>query len=147
MFEIDKTMAMDRKKVTEECDRDYYEAVYKKYNDTFDIALFTREYHPVYVTTPQITDADIKRAFGLLGKTDLEKQRIDCCACGSDTCYEMARKIAFNVNIPANCILNQRKTRKQNTRAVCLPLNSLRILKRGMKRIIVCVSCWKSTLK
>ena len=112
MFEIDKKMALSRKKVKDERNRERYEAIYKTYNDTFDISLFLRKYYPVSITTPLINDIDIERAFDLLGKTEREEQHIDCCACGSDTCYEMARKIALNVNIPENCIVKSKEDAK-----------------------------------
>jgi len=41
----------------------------------------------------------------MMNKTTYEKQNVDCGACGSETCYDMARKIALNVNIPGSCII------------------------------------------
>jgi len=111
-FEIDKFMDNSRKKATEEQNRLYYESVYKTYDETFDFSLFTREYKPVYIPYKKLTNADIKAAFDSLGKTDYEKQHVDCGACGSDTCYGMARKIALNVNIPENCIFKSKDDAK-----------------------------------
>ena len=105
VFEIDKTMDDNRRQATEAHNREHYESVYKKFDDTFDLAHFIREYRPVFTPLPQIADADISNAFELLGKTNHEKQNIDCSACGSETCHGMARKIALNVNIPVNCIV------------------------------------------
>ena len=112
MFEIDKTMHVTRRNATEERKRKYYKSLYKTYDDTFDISLFMREYKPVFTPFPQITSADISKAFELLGKTDYEKQHVDCGACGSATCNDMARKIAFKVNIPVNCIVKSKEDAK-----------------------------------
>jgi len=109
IFEIDKVMDAGRKKATQERNREHYDEVYAAYDKTFLFAHFIREYKPVTVLYPEITNADIKNAFDLLGKTDYEKQHIDCGACGSGTCYEMARKIALNVNIPENCIFKSKE--------------------------------------
>ncbi|MCL1905452.1 MAG: bacteriohemerythrin [Clostridiales bacterium] len=113
LFEIDKTMDEKRKKATEERKREYYESVYKKFDETFELSHFLRVYKPVFVSFPVITDADINKAFSLLGKTDYEKQHVDCSSCGSDTCYKMARKIALGVNISNNCIVNTMDTAKK----------------------------------
>ena len=91
-FEIDKTMNASRINATEEGKREYYESIYKTYNKTFDLRHFLREYRPVSADFPQITEEDINRTFKLLGKTDHEKQNIDCGACGSETCHNMEKK-------------------------------------------------------
>ena len=112
LFEIDKTMDDSRKKATEESKREYYDALYKKYDETFELSRFLREYMPVTIPSPEIDESNINRAFALLGKNDYEKQHVDCGACGSDTCYHMARKIALGVNIPVNCIVKSMEDTK-----------------------------------
>jgi len=109
VFEIDKTMNTRRKKAIEDRKREHYLAVYEKYDATFDFSRFLRKYNPIYSTFPTITDGDIGEAFELLGKSSYEKQHIDCSACGSDSCYKMARKIALGVNIPENCIVKSKE--------------------------------------
>jgi len=105
VFEIDNTMNDLRTKAKEESKREHYGKVYKKYDATFDLSRFLRKYKPVTVHVPRIAENDIEAAFKLLGKTNYEKQNVDCSACGSQTCHDMARKIALNVNIPINCIV------------------------------------------
>ena len=112
IFEIEKTMNNKRKRVTEAHKRAHYQSIYKIYNDTLDISQFLREYKPVHIVNKKITDEEINRAFELLGKTNFEKQNIDCGACGSLTCRHMARKIALNVNIPVNCIVRSMEVAK-----------------------------------
>jgi len=62
---------------------------------------------------PKITKKDLKRASLLLFKTTSAKQNVNCGACGSGTCKEMARKIALNVNIPENCLVKSRDDVKE----------------------------------
>jgi len=111
-FEIDKNMNAARKKATEESRREHYNSVYEEFDKTFDPADFIREYQPILTPFPQITNADISKAFELLGKNDYESQNVDCSACGSETCFDMARKIALNVNIPINCIVKSMEDAK-----------------------------------
>jgi len=112
VFEIDKIMDAGRKKATAERNREHYENVYKEYDEKFELSQFLREYRSVLYKYPDITNTDIKDAFESLGKTDYEKQHIDCGACGSDTCYAMARKIALKVNVPENCIFKSKEDAK-----------------------------------
>jgi len=109
MFEIDKAMNDTRKKATEERKREYYRSMYERYDKTFELSAFIREYKPIHLEVPKITTNDIDTALDLLGKTEFEQQHIDCFACGSDTCYAMARKIALGVNIPSNCIFKSKE--------------------------------------
>ena len=122
VFKIDKTMDANRKKATAEGNREHYKNTYKAYDEAFELPAFLREYKPILHPLPVITNADIKIAFDRLGKIDYEKQHIDCSACGSDTCYAMARKIVLNVNIPENCIVKSKDDAKtehdSNLRAI-----------------------------
>ena len=112
LFEIDKTMDCAAKKATEKNKRAHYNSVYKAYDETFRLSSFLRGYNAVLSSTPQITEEDLNKAFGLLGKTGDEKQHVDCSACGSATCRDMARKIALGVNIPENCIVKSKEDAK-----------------------------------
>jgi PAS domain S-box-containing protein len=112
VFEIEKRMSKKRRRAVMLHEKDYYKTLYKTYDNTFDLSHFIREYHPVSTSSQTITDSDINMAFKLLGKTDYEKQNIDCGACGSETCHNMARKIALNVNIPINCIVKSAEDAK-----------------------------------
>ena len=104
VFEIDKTMDNSRKAATENRKREYYDAVYKTFDDTLDIKHFMREYKAVDTPIPLLSYEDIGKAFEQLGKTDEVQKNVNCGACGSDSCFKMARKIALGVNIPLNCV-------------------------------------------
>jgi len=105
MFEIDTMMENRRKSMENKFDAEFYKALYSDYNDKFSLSHFTREYRQINIGAIRITDEDIQAAFTLLNKDTLEKQIMDCGACGSDTCRDMARKIALKVNIPMSCFV------------------------------------------
>jgi signal transduction histidine kinase/CheY-like chemotaxis protein len=105
VFEINKRMSGLRTRTTIERPREYYTELYKKYDEMFDLEHFKRAYHPGSITFTQVSEAEIENAFALLGKDDFDMQNVDCSACGSETCYEMARKIALGVNVPINCMV------------------------------------------
>jgi signal transduction histidine kinase/DNA-binding response OmpR family regulator/Fe-S-cluster-containing dehydrogenase component len=105
IFDIDKKMHDMRIAAAEKQPVEYFKKLYKDYDKRFDLTDFIREYEPINVIIPEISDASIENAFMLLGKVDFESRRVDCYACGSETCYDMARRIALSVNIPVNCIV------------------------------------------
>jgi len=110
IFSIDKLMK-ERKDASMK-DRDAVKETYKAF-DNLDLSLFLRKYNAIETDNPLITEKDIEEAFEALGKTDHEKQHVDCSACGSATCYHMARKISLGVNIPNNCIVKAMEDAKK----------------------------------
>ena len=112
IFEIDKSMSDKRRRVTEQRKSEHYKSVFETYDKTLDLFHFIRKYKTSPITFPHLSDEEIYRAYDMLGKTSYEKQNIDCGACGSETCRQMARKIALNVNIPVNCIVKSMEDAK-----------------------------------
>ncbi|MDL2283982.1 diguanylate cyclase [Oxalobacter sp. OttesenSCG-928-P03] len=107
MFQLHAAMDAGRKAAASR-DRAYYEDLHRKYDAAFDLSHFLREYKPVYTGMRSVSDADIQLAFAQMDKDTFAKQNINCGACGSNTCADMARKIALNINIPINCIYKSR---------------------------------------
>jgi len=105
LFEIEKTMKNTERRIMESQKKKHYKAVYKEYERMFSLEMFMRTYKAIPLNYPSITNVDIENAFSSLGKYNYEMQHIDCFACGSGTCLDMARKIALNVSIPNNCIV------------------------------------------
>ncbi|MDR2569061.1 MAG: response regulator [Oscillospiraceae bacterium] len=112
IFEINKTKHDIRKSEIEINSQRNNDSIYKEYDEKFVLSDFLREYKAISVEIPVITDNDIADAFALLQKADNDSHHVDCGACGSDTCYDMARKIALKVNVPVNCIAKSRKDEK-----------------------------------
>ena len=113
IFEIGLKMDKRRKAATDQRKKEYFEELYKQYDGRFDLSRFIRRYNPVIMEYPLITDEDIKKAFIELDKHNEEQQNVDCSACGNDTCYDMARRIALGVNIPVNCMVKTMDTAKK----------------------------------
>ena len=77
--------------------------LFKKFDDTLRLEDFIRRYTPSTVRPISVTREQIDEAFVRLGKFDEKSRLFSCGACGNDTCYEMAVKVAKGVNIPDNC--------------------------------------------
>ena len=113
MFEIDHIMQNSRTAVLDSRSKEYFTALYREYDSAFPLSSFMREYSPSGLQLSSITDEDINNAFALLGKDNFDKQNVNCGACGSETCYHMARKIALGVNFPINCIVKAMEDAKK----------------------------------
>jgi hypothetical protein len=113
LFEINKLKSESIKNETEKYSQTIIDSVFKAYDDKLDITHFKREYKPVTINIPSITDIDIKDAFKLLQKSDYDSHHVDCGACGSETCYDFARRIAHKVSIPENCVAKSTENVKE----------------------------------
>ena len=107
-FAIQSAIHSVRREVTGERARLMLETRHRLYDHTLDLAKFMRQYQPLAVVSGGVSEADIQRAFALLEKDTYAKQNFDCGACGSNTCRDMARKIALGLNVPVNCIVKSR---------------------------------------
>ena len=113
IFEIDSSMRKTRNAEDDKARHEWLKELYKTYDEKLDLSLFMRKYKAIETAHYEVSEKDIENAFKLLGKTDYEKQHVDCSACGSATCYNMARKVALGVNIPSNCMVLAMETAKQ----------------------------------
>ena len=109
-FHMNRTMDAARKAAANGRDKEYYNELLSNYDSMFKLEHFLRRYTSMPVPGKNITDYDIEKAYALMNKDDDRKRKFDCGACGSDTCYDMARKIALNVNIADNCLQSTKET-------------------------------------
>jgi iron only hydrogenase large subunit-like protein len=109
-FEVGSIMDKNRKNVLVDPDRSQYDALYQRYDETLRLDDFLRSYAPKKIARSEVSDAQIEEVFITLGKLTEEKRTFDCGACGSDSCRDMARRIAIGFDIPANCIQNEKDT-------------------------------------
>ncbi|MDR2694058.1 MAG: methyl-accepting chemotaxis protein [Chitinispirillales bacterium] len=108
VFQVNAIMDRARQSVLHGHGKEDFEALYGEYDKALNLSDFIRKYTPSHVRPYMATEEQIRRSFSLLGKeTDLA-QKFDCSACGSDTCHDMAKKIACGLNIPTNCIQKAR---------------------------------------
>ena len=108
MFEINYIMDEARKNVLQNRDKADPEMLYEEFDRVLRLNDFMRSYVPQSVAQYSVTDAQIEHAFDLLGKKTETERKYDCSACGSDTCLDMAKKIAYGFNIPKNCLQKAR---------------------------------------
>lgn len=100
MNEVDKYV---KAKIEENQIEEGDDKQFKEFDEKLNLEDFMRQYKTYESTTKTVTKADIDKAFDkLLKKNDVEKN-FDCCACGFDTCYDMAVAIAKGINIPEKC--------------------------------------------
>jgi len=103
-FQVNSSMEQARKKAVKDRDFAYFEELYREYDNTLRLMDFTRRYYSRPAKHIPIREDMIEEAFVALDKHDATSRSFNCGACGSDTCHEMARKIAKKVNTPRNCI-------------------------------------------
>ena len=83
-----------------------YEKRLQNFNEQFaqlNIEDFMCEYHPADKKV-KITEEELQVGFQELKKDTPEKQKIDCGACGYDSCRKMAEAIVLGCNRKENCI-------------------------------------------
>jgi len=109
-FEVSAIMDQNRKSVTDERDREELEDLYRRFDEALRLDDFIRRYEPRNVKPLIATGEQIEKGFIALDKTTEERRNFDCGACGSDSCYDMARKIALDIDVPSNCIQEEKST-------------------------------------
>lgn len=102
-FEVSSSMDEARKDVTER-GREFMDELYAEFDKSLRLFDFIRRYAPKPVRSIPVSEAAVEEAFQELGKHDEVARQFNCGACGSDTCRDMAVKIAKKVNFPDNCI-------------------------------------------
>ena len=124
IFEINTIMEEQRRHNM--CTPEEAVALYEEFDRTLNLNDFLRKYTPMSIPPYTATDAQIEQAFAKLGKTTDIERKFDCSACGSDTCYDMARRIACGLNIPENCIQKERNDiHKEHTSVLELSATNL----------------------
>jgi len=108
-FEVSAIMEKNRRNVLNECDRTEYEEIYRRFDELLRLDDFLRRYSPKHTQQHAVTETQIEQAFVALNKSTEEERNFDCMACGSDSCYDMARKIAMGIDVPSNCIQEEKK--------------------------------------
>lgn len=101
-----------------------YEKRLQNFNEQFaglNIEDFMCEYHPAAKKT-KVTEQELQEGFQELKKHTTEEQKIDCGACGYDSCRKMAEAIVLRCNQKENCIhyvknelIEEQKTIKEMT--------------------------------
>jgi len=104
VFEINTMMDKARRKSTQGDKRQYLNDLFTKFDEILKLDDFITSYKTSPVVPIMVSDQALEAAFIALGKDTLEYRTFDCGACGCDSCYEMAQKVAKGVNTPMNCV-------------------------------------------
>ena len=111
-------------------DHDYLERLYAHYDQTLHLPDYMREYRSYVHSPADISNDDLEHAYLQLGKVSFEERNYNCAACGSQTCRQMARKIALGVNIPSNCIIKSKKDVEHEHQLLLLATEEVALMKR-----------------
>ena len=136
VFEVNEIMDDARQNVLQGRDMEDFEALYAEYDEKLDLGDFIRKYNPVRLIPYNATEDQINRSFLQLGKETEIERKFDCSACGNDTCRDMAKKIAYGLNIPENCIKKARdEIHKEHDALINLSADNLRDINRMLTDI------------
>ena len=108
IFEIQATMDSSRRAATKAERREYCTELHARYDEIFELDDFLREYTSANIEKHVVSDIEIQKSFELLNKNTFIEQNFNCGACGSNSCHDMARKIALGLNVPMNCVVKAR---------------------------------------
>jgi iron only hydrogenase large subunit-like protein len=103
IFDVNNSMEKTRQNSVQGRDREYFEQLYADYDKNLRLENFMRRYRPISVRPINISENDIENAFEQLGKHNQASRTFDCAACGSNTCRNMAIRIAKKIDSPENC--------------------------------------------
>ena len=104
IFEINTIMDFARRDVVEGRDKEEFDAVFEEYDNTLELSHFIRKYTAQNARNYNVSHKQIEEGFDILDKKTNTDRKIDCSACGANSCYDMARHIALDLNVPENCI-------------------------------------------
>jgi Na+-translocating ferredoxin:NAD+ oxidoreductase RNF subunit RnfB len=138
-FEMSNIMDKNRQSVLRAFDRDQYEQLFHEYDQTLKLDDFLRAYQPKISKRYAASEQAIEKAFMALNKDDETNRKFDCGACGSNSCYDMAKRIAMGFDTPTNCLkmLRDDVIEKQKTilSIATSNMNSINLLTEDMSDI------------
>lgn len=77
---------------------------FKVFDDRINPKSLMRNYTPGSKPSAAPSDKELEPIFEQMGKTDDYDKKIDCMACGYDSCRQMAEAVYAGRNIPQSCI-------------------------------------------
>ena len=107
LFEINRIMEDARQDALQKysnTDKAQATELFDRFDRRLQLGDFLRSYTKRTISAIPYTQEDVDCAFEMLGKKTQEQCNHNCYACGSETCEDMAVRIAKGINIPENCI-------------------------------------------
>jgi iron only hydrogenase large subunit-like protein/molecular chaperone GrpE (heat shock protein) len=112
IFEIGRIMDESRRismEIYQKSDHAAMTELFQAFDDALSMKDFLRTYPKRHIEPIPVCETEIEKAFMALEKHTQEERIHNCYACGSETCLEMATRIAKGINIPDNCIEKNRQ--------------------------------------
>lgn len=76
---------------------------FQKFDETLNLNDYLRTYQSFKENEKPVTEAEIEKAYELLGKRTPMEKHFDCHACGFKSCRDMATALARGINEKENC--------------------------------------------
>ncbi|MCT4612714.1 MAG: methyl-accepting chemotaxis protein [Clostridia bacterium] len=83
--------------------------LFEDFNKNLDVEKFVRDYDNKSIKVKVPTKLEIESEYEKLYKVTTEDKKIDCSACGYESCEDMAVAMARGINTKENCIYYNRK--------------------------------------
>jgi len=91
--------------------------IFRQFDARLDLRDFRRTYSDRSVKLPEPTETDLDKIYRSLHKETAESRKIDCSACGYESCAQMAKAIFQGINSTGNCIdFNRREIAEEEVR-------------------------------
>jgi iron only hydrogenase large subunit-like protein len=103
-FQTSAIMDQNRQNVLDAFDHEQYERLFLEYDHRLRLDDYLRKYRPKAIKQYATSNDAIKKAFAALRKETESERKFDCGACGSDSCADMAKRIALGFDTPENCL-------------------------------------------
>jgi ferredoxin len=110
----------------EEAGRAESDEMFMAWDEELDLERFLVDRKAVGKAQEPVPDEELNAAFRLLGKGPDGSRHFNCGFCGSDTCLEMARKVALHTNIPMNCVNRMRQVSDDSNRKITAYIELIR---------------------
>ena len=104
MFDINYMMSKTRQKAIQNDRWKYLDSLFETFDEKLLIGDFIRKFTAKPIKHLSATREQVENVFIQLKKYDEAAKIIDCGACGYDSCFEMAERIAEGVAIPQICL-------------------------------------------
>ncbi|MCL1982832.1 MAG: 4Fe-4S dicluster domain-containing protein [Clostridiales bacterium] len=104
IFEINTVMNNLRQPTAHLGKKRHRDELFKVFDKKLRLSDFVRKHTPAPVQSIRISQEDIGEAFAWLGKFDEAAMNFNCGACGCETCFEMAERIAKDIAVPSQCM-------------------------------------------
>ncbi|MCL2227326.1 MAG: methyl-accepting chemotaxis protein [Oscillospiraceae bacterium] len=114
MFDIGFTMHKARTEALGKNQGQYLEDIFSEFDKSLHLQDFVRTYTTLPARNIPVSPSSIDNAFAILDKFDDDSKKFDCGACGCDTCYEMAVRLAKNIDVPQNCLKKAHEDAKRD---------------------------------